>query len=250
MKTKRTIPQENEILQRRFYFNLRKDMPLPNANESVIKGLSPGNNKTGTTGSLYKTIFVWNLPPVQTCPGATQWCSSYCYNLCQESEKYPLKEWQVNLWQVENVPEKLKAKINEQLTNASKPCAVRLHSSGDFYSTSYINFWKSIIEENEDVSFWGYTRSWIIKEFIIHFDGLQILSNVNLFASYDKNMVISPPIEKWRKSIVCPDLDNLLYSHFTEEYFICPEQLCLTPNCASCGFCMKKTSKDIIFLLH
>ena len=250
MKIKRVIPQENEILQREFYFKCRKDIPLLDADGAAVKGLNMGNTKTGNTGSLYKTIFVWNLPPVKTCPGASQWCSSHCYNLCQESDKYPLKEWLVNWWQVENTPEVLKERINEQLSSASKPCAVRLHSSGDFYSVPYISFWKSIIELNDDIDFWGYTRSWVIKEFVGYLEGLRMLPNVNLFAAYDENMEILPPVDTWMKSIVCSELDDLLSSYSAAEYFICPEQLCLIPNCASCGFCMKKINKDIVFLLH
>ena len=134
-------------------------------NLSEPVGMENGNTKTGECGKVYDKIFVWNLPPVITCPGLSEWCKFNCYNADNRYDKFPIDKWCENLWWVLNKKEVLSNKIQLQLDEYRlQKVAVRIHSSGDFFSKEYIEFWKKIIERNPWVDFWAYTRSWCVEE--------------------------------------------------------------------------------------
>jgi hypothetical protein len=42
--------------------------------------------------------------------------------------------------------------------------AIRLHTSGDFYSLPYLNAWRTIAARFPSVFFYGYTKSWVMAE--------------------------------------------------------------------------------------
>ena len=81
MKNKRMMPNQEKTIKRA---NLMQEMELleyiepQNLSEPV--GMENGNTKTGECGEVYDKIFVWNLPPVITCPGLSEWCKFNCYN--------------------------------------------------------------------------------------------------------------------------------------------------------------------------
>lgn len=69
---KRPLPNEAVLDQRQDMLTGHRTLSLPEATGTIGDvGLEPGNTKTGRSGSLYRTIFVWNLPAVATCPGAS-----------------------------------------------------------------------------------------------------------------------------------------------------------------------------------
>lgn len=243
---KRKIP-DNRVLKWReeFLNNLIGITPIQSIN---LFGLEKGNTKLGYKGKYYNSMFVWNMPPIVTCPGASPWCKKSCYNADDRKDKFPIEKWQINWWHTLNNKNKLKKKINEQLSKAIKPCAVRLHSSGDFYSIEYIEFWQEIIKENRDISFWAYTRSWIVAELFPSLLKLKSLENIQLFASWDITMEMKPP-KDWRLSIVIDNLKELENIN-TRKNYVCPEQLNKVDNCASCMFCTSNSTKNIVFTLH
>ena len=60
----RPLPTLTQLAWRRgFLSGLASTSPIEPTDDMPV-GLSPGNKKTGTSGSLYKTVFVWNLPSV------------------------------------------------------------------------------------------------------------------------------------------------------------------------------------------
>lgn len=246
---KRPIPNLGVLLERKATLTKMRNLSPSAPLSEDIHGLETGNSKTGTSGKKFASIFVWNLPPLVTCPAASYWCLHHCYNGNTNSEKYPVNLWTENWWLTKNSPHTLKNKINEQLISSLKPCAVRLHSSGDFYSKEYVDFWYDIIKNNQNVFFWGYTRSWIIKEISPYIERINTLDNVNIFASWDEYMGGVPDCNKWKYCLVCSSLKDIEF--FDNNKFIsCPEQYNDVPNCASCGLCMKKTCKNIVFILH
>ena len=210
------------------------------------RGLSRGNQKIGITGSIYKSVFVWNLPAVACCPGASQWCLGHCYNADDRSSVFPIGEWLDNWYWVENEPKVLTETINAQLRGAEPPVAVRIHSSGDFYSSSYAGFWQEIVEANADVAFWGYTRSWSTPALVESLNNLRRSRNVQLFASWDSTMPAVPP--GWRIAHVSDE--GTSESVADEREFVCPEQMSQVSNCASCGFCMRSDLRGVVFCLH
>jgi hypothetical protein len=249
-RLKRPIPNGDILLQRKESFayisTLSPKRPLSNNNDLLEKG----NNKTGYSGLKYNSILIWNLPPLLTCPAITKWCRQHCYNANMDSIKYPLDKWLENWWWFENEPEQLFIKINNQIELSPKPCAIRLHSSGDFFSLNYIAFWKNIILKNNDVSFWGYTRSWILPNLSNEIYQLKEIKNINLFASWDKYMGKIP--NNWNRSVVCSDQTELNRYRSDKNFSCCPEQFGQVQNCASCGFCAtkSKSKQSIAFILH
>jgi len=248
---KRLVPTADELRWRASYLRtLAALTPLP-SEDSRPSGLALGNSKTGSTGTKYRTVFVWNIPSVATCPGATAWCLDCCYNADPRAEKFPLREWQINWWWVTVHPEVLYDRISTQLREGSTPCAVRIHSSGDFYNNRYIQFWYDLATAFPAVLFWGYTRSWSVRELLPQLVAFRDLRNVQLFASWDSSM--SEPDPRWRRAIVMKESSprELLSCHDpkrSQEF--CPEQFLQADNCASCGNCIEPKNYDVLFVIH
>lgn len=117
---------------------------------------------TQNTKMKKASLKTWNfdVPAIKTCPFADK-CKSYCYatkgfykmpivsrkhNLNFDATKRP---YFINLMNCEIGELKKKNKID----------ALRIHSSGDFYSQSYLDTWIKIIESNPDIIFYAYTKS-------------------------------------------------------------------------------------------
>ena len=212
-------------------------------------GLGPGNSKTGRSGSRFASVFVWNLPSVVTCPGATQWCRRHCYNADPRKGVFPVEEWAENWWWAENSPSALGEVIDKQLAAAVMPCAVRLHSSGDFYSSRYISFWIRIVRRHPSVTFWAYTRSWVVPGLLSELEVLRCLANVHLFASWDRHM---PSVPAWWPRSLVFDNEDLMVEHMSRSprANLCREQIREAESCASCGMCMTSCGEDVVFFLH
>lgn len=244
---KRPIPDcKTEYKRKEIYQNYRNLTPIRPKDECIL-GLEYGNKKTGRHGNKYEEIFVWNLPPRITCPGASSWCETHCYNSDERRNVYPIDKWCENLWVFLNREEDLEKRIISQLTEHTCKAAVRLHSSGDFFSKSYIDFWHKIIEEFPDISFWAYTRSWRVAELEDSLYALAQLPNMQIFASCDDTMQEKPIIPV---SLVFENKAELKEYAEKSGGVICPEQYNIVPTCADCGFCMKKGNRDVLFQLH
>jgi len=251
MKKRRT-PSEEKLLLRKEILSSAKDCLTaspPAITAHYPDGMEPGNKKTGKAGKNYTRVYVWNLPYVITCPGATKWCLQHCYNADPRKDVYPIERWCENLWWYQNSPELLESIISAQL-NSGDPLqtAVRLHSCGDFFSGEYIDFWKKLIVENPSVHFWAYTRSWRVDSLRGKIIELSRLNNFQLFASCDQDE--DAPVEM-RKSFVYQTDDELLKACTMHQHLIsCPEQYCKVSCCADCGICIEKGTTDVGFLLH
>lgn len=211
-------------------------------------GFVLGNRKIGKTGTKFQTVFVWNIPPVISCPGASPACLQFCYNGDNRPEVFPISSWSQNLAWFLYDKQFLSARLCSQLQQAYRPCAVRIHSAGDFFSSDYVDFWTRLAALNSDVRFWAYTRSWVVPELQQSLADLRALANVQIFASWDETMA-DPPRE-WRLSCTTtdPGCDNTIRFH--SKLVSCPEQSNRAENCASCGFCMKNSRNGVIFTLH
>lgn len=157
---KRKKPDCKKEQQRKEIFSTYSELCPQKPQDNRLSGLETGNKKTGKSGRIYDKILVWNIPPRITCPGVSDWCSTHCYNADARKDVYTIDRWCENLWDFHFRLPELKDKIENQINETTGRCAVRLHSSGDFFSEEYIDFWKEIILEFPKVSFWGYTRTW------------------------------------------------------------------------------------------
>lgn len=250
MSNKRTHPDREKTIKRSI---MMKEMEKLSAAEPLDKtsptGFESGNSKTGNSGRLFDKVFVWNLPPVITCPGITEWCRRNCYNADDRVEKFPINRWCENLWWVQNKKDILQNKLISQLDEfRTKRIAVRIHSSGDFFSHNYIAFWKEIIKQSPNVFFWAYTRSWAVDELSEDIKELSNLYNLNLILSCDETM--EQPILGLAKSIVYDSDDDIRIAEERKDGVLCPEQYNLVRSCADCGICIKKTSRNVYFTLH
>lgn len=250
MGNKRKLPDKEKANKRAKYMEYMKELvAIEPINKAVPGGLEKGNSKTGNRGKLFDRIFVWNLPPVITCPGMSDWCKFNCYNADDRYEKFPINKWCENLWWVLNDKETLENRIYFQLKECkTERTAVRIHSSGDFFSKEYIAFWKDIACRNTNVYFWAYTRSWVVKELVGDIKELDKLDNMNLILSWDETM--TKPPDGFAKSIVYNSNDEISAVLKREDGIACPEQYDLVPSCADCGICINKRLKNIYFVLH
>lgn len=242
---KRAAPSLQVLLWRERFLSALQSLTPGRPSQGAPIGLRPGNTKVGAHGRHYKSGFVWNLPAVATCPGASRWCRRSCYNADSRADVFPVHEWMENWAWFLHHPDQLRTQITDQLTAATAPAAVRVHSSGDFYSVPYIHFWSEIAQDHPTVRFWAYTRSWVIKELRDGLDLLRQLPNFQLFASVDHTMV--SPLQDWRLAIV---VDAIAGVKKTPASFLCPEQIGRLSNCLSCGYCIVGEQGNVVFTLH
>lgn len=253
MSTKKRLNPTTEVLEWRksFLANLRLLAPREPHQLSSI-ALSYGNSKIGRKGDYFESAFVWNLPSVVTCPGSSEWCRTSCYNADTRVEKFPVSAWVSNWWGCLFREDYVFDTICRQLSYSEKPCALRIHSSGDFFSVDYIKFWKNIVIANPDVKFWTYTRSWSISDLAKPLETLKDLDNIQIFASVDPTMSSRLIPSGWRRAYVLLTEDEAVALRKSSQrpMVVCPEQTGKVPNCASCGLCMSDNPSDIAFLFH
>ena len=188
-------------------------------------------------------MFVWNLPPVATCPGASEWCTVHCYNADPRTDIFPLKKW-LNNWALSHHTPKIVEKyIVHAIRSVDGKVALRIHSSGDFYSIPYIRLWQRIVKSLPETDFWTYTRSWVFNDLLAELETLRLLKNIQVFASWDTTM--PPPPPEWRKAIVVSTADEIQSSGI-----ICPEQTNNVPDCAHCRYCIRGDKGDVFFIIY
>lgn len=216
------------------------DLPLSYEDAPLLE---KGNSKTGQSSHLYDEILVWNIPALKTCPGASDWCRKCCYNGDDIVNKFPVSKWNKNLLYFMNNPNELMKRLISFLNFPERKVAVRIHSSGDFFSNEYTDFWIKIIELSPNTLFWAYTRSWTIDFLLPKLNDLRSLNNIQLFASWDNTM--KDPPKNWRLSVVYDQGSQINFSGL-----VCPEQSGLVPNCATCNYCIKKGTGNVNFIIH
>lgn len=236
-KATRKKPTNHQLDERSSILNeLGKMSPLTDVEKRLIEH---GNSKTGFSNKNIEAVYVWNIPAVATCPGASNWCKKHCYN-GDYRDKFPHDKWRANWEWFESDHKDLSDKLCT-LLNREKKTAMRIHSSGDFYSKKYIEFWLSVVEECPNTLFWAYTRSWVIPKLISPLRLLHQLPNIQLFASWDETM--PKPPKGWRLSIVSDDMSSL------PNGIQCPEEYSKI-NCIDCKFCLLDGSRNVFFTEH
>lgn len=241
--SKRQIPEKDILHWRKEYLASIKKMQF--SKEFVgAPLLEVGNSKIGQKSERYDAVFVWNLPAVLTCPSASTWCLTSCYNADKREAKFPINEWNKNLQYFLSKGAILEGILIEKLLNSGNKVAVRIHSSGDFFSVDYINFWIRVISNTPNVKYWAYTRSWDNRDLYNELLKLKELNNIQLFASWDSTM--GDPPTGWRKSIVYE-----VFDHSLSTGIVCPEQSGKSPNCATCNYCLSESNNnDVYFIMH
>lgn len=186
-----------------------------------------GNHK------LPKTIGIFNLPHLTTCPGATAWCKLKCYARKAETmykQVIPYRQWSFQMSKRNDFV----SMVNAELARANKT-HIRIHESGDFYNQTYVNKWYEIMKANPQIQFTFYTKSFHLFDF----SKIRRLKNVNAFASIDLS---TPPqrLKKargWLKAYI-------LVGNVPGKCFVCPG------SCKSCSHCYNKETGNVGFNPH
>lgn len=220
---------------------------LPDTRGVEISPYGKGNLKIGAGVFTYSRIA--GKENGGTCPGSTPECEAICY---AKRITGPVRDqyWRNSTSSyVPPIPEDCKL--------------LRIHISGDFDTTPYIENWIIRLQERPDVTAWAYTRSWRVSELVDPLERLRALPNMQLFASMDVSTVEFPP-PGWRIAWIDEDSrihgqgDNRLAMHsYTESPFydrypayVCPEQTGRKINCAECRYCFDGQKHDVVFLRH
>jgi len=161
-----------------------------------------------------KKVFVFNLPAPETCK-PTSWCLIHCpslkANLNIHFKKVALKKYAIT--KSKNFPDMIIDEIKKK-----KIKFVRVHSSGDFYSSTYIKKWKKIANSCPNTIFRTSTKR---VEFIKTLLDLNNLPNFIIRESIDPakpNPVTNLP------------LSAIETVPMAKNFFRC------TRNCEKCGY--------------
>lgn len=224
--------------------------------------LSRGNSKTGSG------VWTFSLPAIETCPGSTGLCRSFCYakrgryvmpsvkaNLQSRAlarERPGFVEYvvgQIDVWEIETV---------------------RIHASGDFDTVEYVERWIEIVERAPDATFYAYTRSWRVPELVPALRRLSRLPNMTLWFSADRETGRPPRWRGWPIAyvstsdadlprypvdVVFRDKPKTLLKRTPRGDFVCPVengapyrnvpegQLC-NVTCESCRVCFDSGRRE------
>lgn len=137
--------------------------------------ISEGNEKT--------ECFSFDLPAKITCPGMTDTCDKVCY-----AYNFMFMYKAVNAKYKRNLKfANSDGFVTHMIAEIPANCEFRIHVSGDFYSYDYVRKWEEIVAERPDVTFYTYTRSWLIPEIWGAIEFLHEWGNVNVNLSVDKD---------------------------------------------------------------
>lgn len=111
----------------------------------------------------------FGLPAGITCNGKTEFCGNICYADRAESFRSAVRalvyhNYQVlldckdNIADMEALLDAMIADFRIDCIRLSAPKFFRIHWDGDFFSKNYARAWARVIEKNDDIQFWVYTR--------------------------------------------------------------------------------------------
>lgn len=203
--------------------------------------LRAGNLKLGSN------VLIWDLPSIITC----KYRCKDCYAL--KAERMYKNTRVMRAFHYEIIKQALRDNekykyLHDYITIELKHHAllykepvVRIHSSGDFFSDVYFNFWFILASENKDINFYAYTKAYS-NEFIDKVNGS--LSNFNIVKSLINDKYIN-----FGDLDYLEDVTKILETE-EKEYHICgyghsDNKLQCMGNCKHCLHC-----SNILFIKH
>jgi hypothetical protein len=193
------------------------------------------NEKRMSTGnSKLVDILIFDLPAGKTCMNSSS-CISTCYAM-KAQRMYHLTRItrETNLYMYYKERELLKSLLIKQISK-SKNNVIRLHSSGDFISQDYINFWNEIIKVFPNKKFYAYTK----VDKLLDFSTITKNKNFNLISSF-----INGELNYGSKGYI-------EYMVQTYNSFVCPAAASKDSDvkCGrECNYCVE--NKNVVFPIH
>lgn len=201
--------------------------------QSAVLHISKGNSKTGAIPSF-------SLPSGKTCSDiACKTCFQQgCYARKIERLRPVVREsYRANLLAIVESPQEAERELNSyfDLPNATR--LFRIHVSGDFFSSDYIDMWLRVIRKHPNTQFLAFTKQAdIIKP---HLQDLP--SNLSLVWSAWPSVPVPRDI---RKKLPVAWMQDGTEKRVPKSAMECPG------NCESCGRCWALNGKDVVFHKH
>jgi len=119
--------------------------------------LKAGNRK------LDKSVLIFNLPDVLTCPGASLGCLRFCYARLAKSNNPKSTAIARYARYLIALRSDFSEIMFKELKNKRKS-TIRIHESGDFFSLEYFRKWVEVARRLPNKTFYAYTKSWFIAQ--------------------------------------------------------------------------------------
>jgi len=190
------------------------------------KRLVNGNSKL-------HNILIFDLPAVKSCLNCKD-CAKNCYAMKAQRQYTDTRIFRdTNFALVNNDSDMLTELIVNQLSK-TKVTTLRIHSSGDFHTQEYIEFWNNIIKQFPKIKFYAYTK----VDSILDFTEINKNANFNLISSFIEGKINFGSVE------YCNELSE---KHNT---FICPVTSHKSDiRCGKeCTYCV--TQNNVCFVQH
>ncbi len=224
----------------------------------------------------------FGLPSVASCPGRTTYCERDCYAMDAERRPDTLTKLERNLEKllaaetVEEMTDMLRDAVNRYRNSAdklgvdSKKRRFRIHWDGDFFSEDYASAWRTVIQENPEVRFWAYTRSFGPEVNVVPI--LAGVDNLDLFMSVDSHnlecaaqvLAENPGVKVAYLVDYHEDAEPMVerLGRQVDRQLSCPENMLTVDGehklplvdgrggaCSKCTYCIDKPSSwDVVFV--
>lgn len=209
--------------------------------------LTQGNVKLG------ERIYVWSLPVLKTCPGASAVCKEVCYAMRGQLRMINQRGHYEKQWRQSRRQEFVSWMTGE----ISRRCidVMRVHVSGDFDVVGYVRKWRLIAQRARQTQFFAYTRSWNVGRLKKDLYRLGREPNFMLWLSADASMP-RPPRWKgfgtcylmrddddqppYRTDLVFRDRVPTIMKRTDNGSLVCPyDNGITTTTCSQCKYCWR-----------
>lgn len=225
----------------------------------LINNLKAPYKKRMVDSNIKVKAWLFSMPPIESCLNNAS-CKSSCYAI-KAYRQYPNVKalWGDNLDKAKNNLDQLYNDLDTQCQSISKQKkhkrVIRIHQSGDFISTEYINLWYKLALKYTNILFYGYTK--VLKhnnDFNVSINKLHGLKNANIISSLigDTNRKNYGSMEYCKKvsektgAVICP-----VNSENENQNIHCGLARATKYNkkgATFCDHCMKNS--NIVFVQH
>ena len=212
-------------------------------NKEIIT-ISMSNTKMGAVPSF-------SLMPIITCSPDAPCRIKGCYMKPLVASRIQLRQsLSKNTDIATSDPEKVYRQVCGWLA-MYRPVAFRIHVSGDFFNTEYLDVWNRIARRNSSVKFFAFTKQFGVLRGYLSKHKLSKNLSIILSAWLPGTEVWLPPADLRKRFPVAWIIDKKKKLLPAEARFNNGVNYC-QDNCETCGLCFNRKRKDgdIVFIKH